>query len=186
MDMNIGLSAWIIMDSNYPEFETGKEYQFALKFHALEFEECREHWPSLTLIDAWYYSFVGQILVAQQSITVLDAGLKCYSWGQRHDRPPKPGDWVAGRLRLGVDPFYWYDGYGRRPDAPALSYRWRVEKILLDTTPLVESTDGTKRRVDPGPGARRHYTAIQKTDAFEDDGGHADYLLQCKLLGSAF
>jgi hypothetical protein len=184
MDMNIGLCAWIIMDGRYPDFETGKEYRFALEFHVLDFEECHEALPSLTLIDAWYYRFVGRILNAHQGITVLDAGLKCYGWGQRHDPPLKPGTWVSGRLSLAVDPFWWRDGYGRRPDAPEISYRWRVERILVDTTPLVASTDGSRRLVDPGPGAPRIYSVIPKTDVFEDDNA-TDYMLQCKLLGPA-
>jgi hypothetical protein len=42
--------------------------------------------------------------------------------------------------------------------------------------------DPTGKIIDPGPQVPRTFRVIQETDAFEDDGGHAFYILQSDLL----
>ena len=57
-------------------------------------------------------------------------------------------------------------------------YTWRVERIQLNGTPWIE----TSSRVTVRDATRQSWIDVPKTDAWEDDGGYASYLLDCVRL----
>jgi hypothetical protein len=59
-----------------------------------------------------------------------------------------------------------------------LVYSWRIDSIFRQTAPYVEVAPGRWAR-DP---ERLGYGEILQTNAWDDDGGHAEYLLSCELL----
>jgi hypothetical protein len=72
------------------------------------------------------------------------------------------GSWISGEISIGIDPFDYFERLAREPDAPCLIYDWQIEKI--------------ERRMGLG------WSEIDKTDAWKDDRGLAEYLLHCKRL----
>jgi hypothetical protein len=183
-NVSIGLSSWIVQDGNYPDFESGKEYRFALEFFSRNLEVRRGGTPSLALIEASDYEFSGEILLCDKELTVLDVGLKCYHDGSMPSRPAS-GQWVVGRLYLGVDPVFWFESHSRRPDVPNLTYLWRLHEILLETTPWEESKDSHGRRMLQRDSVAKTYRSVPRTRAWDDDEGHGHYVLKCELLGLA-
>jgi hypothetical protein len=135
----------------------------------------------LLLLAGSDYRFDGAVLVAESSVTVLEVGILCFQDG----KPPFPtqvGDFVAGELYLGVDPFFWFETHSRVRGRPGLFYRWRVRRILLETTPWIESQDDAGRTVTRGADVERTFEEVQRTDAWSDDEGNANYVLDCELL----
>ena len=66
---------------------------------------------------------------------------------------------------------------------PELRYDWRIRSIWLETTPWLSSIDEKGRT-----SLRRHeeqesFVEVAETNAWEDDGGHAHYLLECERIG---
>lgn len=179
--LSVGLASWIIQDGNYPDFETGKEYRFALEFMPTWVGASQNRTRYLQPKDGCEYSFGGQVVLVWPGVAVLDAGILCYYEGSLSDLPPA-GDYAAGDLYLGVDPFFWFETHCKRWGAPNLFYQWGIEEILLDTTPWIESQDeqGTKaRRRAEGPGS---FSSVPSTNAWEDDDGNAHYVLRCVRL----
>jgi len=59
-----------------------------------------------------------------------------------------------------------------------LMYTWRIDRIRLQTAPFVETTV-IGSRVMVRDQARLGYADIERTDAWNDDGGNGEYLLTC-------
>ena len=170
---NIGLDAWIIQDGNYPDFEVGSEYRFALEFCARELRASRPGAKSLTLIDGADYVFSGECLRSDGRLTVLDVGLKCYCDVELRPHPA-PGHRLAGSIYLGVDPFVWFERYAQREDLPDLFYAWRVHEILQNTVPQ----EGTAQAPPRQRGTEiSTFRSIPSANAREDDDGRAEYVL---------
>ncbi|HMD48685.1 MAG TPA: hypothetical protein VKG79_06295 [Bryobacteraceae bacterium] len=113
-------------------------------------------------------------------ITILDIGILVY----RHtlSQPPLPqGPRIAVQMRLGVDPFSYFESLSKTGDVLPLVYSWKILSIWRQTAPFIETVvEGRKLRIrDP---QQLGYEEIPKTDAWNDDGGHAQYLLRCELL----
>ncbi len=178
---DIGLSAWIIQDGNYPEFEVGREYRFALEVGPEGLIRGAGPLKSLTRLSEAQYAFDAEVLIHEPGLTVLDVGLLCY-----HDGPLakglQAGDFIAGDLYLGVDPFFWAETHSRRPDVPDLYHRWRVSGILLETTPWRDEVDASGRAYKARIEGPRSFSPIERTQAWEDDGGNAHYILRCERL----
>jgi hypothetical protein len=71
---------------------------------------------------------------------------------------------VPIQLTLGVDPFNYFETQNKNGDVLPLVYSWKICSIL---------------RENP---QRLGFEEILKTDAWYDDGGHAEYVLRCDLL----
>lgn len=100
-------------------------------------------------------------------------------------------DFPVGRrfrtqLEFGVDPYFYFERHSKNERVPPLIYSWRISSILRQTAPFIEVV------ADSGPYAGRKmvirdpsklgYQEIAKTDAWQDDGGTAEYILCCDLL----
>ena len=153
---------------------------FALEFYPQEFISASKQTKSLDSIAGPEYRFSGEVIVSEPGVQVLDVGILCYHDGKLTNFPPS-GTFISGRLSLNVDPFYWYETLAQRSNMPNLFYRWRIEKIILETTlwTISEERGGKVIKRVPGP---RTFEEIQRTNAAEDDDGRAYYELKCILL----
>jgi hypothetical protein len=176
----IGLSSWIIQDGNYPDFLHGVN-AFAIEFAGALLEEFvpdQEVQPSLSHLQEHIYDAIGQVVHVADDWWVIDVGVLAF----REHEPPahvRKGAWLRGEISIGVDPFFYFEALGKQSGAPALIYDWDLQKIEMQTSPLIE----VRPRVLARDPAKLGWKEIAKTDAWEDDGGHAEYLLHCSCLG---
>lgn len=174
----VGLAAWIIQDGNYGDFSRGDPAAFALEFHAPHgLEGCDpENPPGRTLTHAGggRYDAVGRVVHLANRWWAIDFGTLAF----KAEPPPRHvelGGWARGEVEFGVDPFLYFEQLAHDPDAPALIYDWTIEKIELQTAPLVEVRPRWRERDQ----ARLGWKEIARIDAWNDDGGSAEYLLHC-------
>jgi hypothetical protein len=177
----VELSSWIIQDGNYGEFARGDQAAFALEFYAshelVTFEPEGTPMPSLINAGAPLYKASGQVVHVADDWWAIDVGIAIF----REETPPysvRPGSWIRGAVHVGIDPFFYFERLAVQPDAPALIYDWTIEKIEMQTAPWIEVRPRLMER-DP---ERLGWKEIDRTDAWKDDGGHAQYLLHCKRL----
>ena len=175
----IGLHSWVIQDGNYGDFAGDAEAAFALEFYAwppLEvFEPASASSPSLTRVEDASYEVVGRVAYVAEDWWVIDAGVLAF----REEVPPpnvRQGSWLRGKVRIDIDPFFYFERLGHQPNAPALVYDWKIEKIDIQTAPFIE-VEPRKFERDP---AKLGWKEIDKTDAWED---HGEYLLHCVRVG---
>lgn len=174
--LNIGLDSWIIQDGNYPDFVTGQKTQFALEFypHSLNMSESKT--PSVTHLKASRYQVCAQVAYVGDRVWVLDMGFLAY----QHTQPPeyaRKGRWVEGEVYIGIDPFMYFENLKNLRGMPDLTYNFRVEQILLETTPWLKEQEIFVRDEQ-----NESYKEIAETDAWNDDGGHAGYILKCVFI----
>jgi hypothetical protein len=175
----LGLDSWIIQDGNYGEFARDADAAFALEFHAsptLEvFEPSSTPSPSLAHVGNAGHEAIGQVVYVADDWWVIDAGLLLF----QEQRPPaqvQQGTWLRGKVYVGIDPFFYFERLGHQSGAPALVYDWKIEKLEVQTAPLIEVRPRTMER----DSSKRSWREIDRTNAWEDDG---EYLLHCIRLG---
>jgi hypothetical protein len=176
--LNVGIDAWIIQDGNYGDFSVGQKAQFALEFypHSLKSSKCKS--PSAALLKASRYQICGQVVYRTKSVWVLDMGFLAYQEGQ----PPRyatKGSWVEGEIYLGIDPFMYFEGLKNMSGMPAMTYGFRIEQILLETTPWLTKSDESGCTMMVRDERNESYREVAETDAWNDDNGHAHYVLKC-------
>lgn len=179
--LSIGLLAWIIQDGNYGDFRRGDVRAFALTFYAANPLTPVPFAPglaaSLRSIGGDAYRVIGRDVHDGGDWQVIDVGVLAYcDHGPPRDIPA--GAPFKGELVLGVDPFPYFERLSKREGAPALIYDWRIERIDIQTAPFI-NRNGVLIR-DP---ERLGWREVRRTDAWGDNGGHAEYLLHCERLG---
>lgn len=177
----IGLSSWIIQDSNYGDFEQSQITEFALEFSPVAFEPSAVEPVTAEPIAEGKYRVTAQIVYRTPEVWVLDFGLRVF----QEARPPKgliAGMFVTGDISVGIDPFFYFERLSALPGMPPLSYAWRIDRIGMQTAPFIEQrlSDGTTYLARDE--ARSLYRDIPRTDAWHDDQGNAEYILHCTLI----
>lgn len=185
--LQIGLSAWIIQDGNYPNFERGSTARFALEFYSERglavidngFEE-----PGLVHRGDGLYSARGVVRFCTNQVWVVDFNdIMAY----REEQPPSevsPGVAVTGELYLGIDPFFYFEKLSGIPGIPPLIYEWQIEGIQMETAPFVDSFEASGRKIRIRDQTKLRRVPVTRTDAWKDDGGLGDYLLECQLVSA--
>jgi hypothetical protein len=176
----IGLSAWIIQDGNYGDFRAGKDVSFAVNFLTTTLVPLEPHTPkvhSVKHLTDDQYRVVGEIVHEQREWRVIDFGIHAYEITPEYAGPAAE-PWVRGEIQLVVDHFSYFERLSKEKDAPPLMYRWHLEQIHILTAPLLESAPGVLRRDKSKWG----WAPVRQTRAWKDDGGFAEYLLDCRLL----
>jgi hypothetical protein len=173
--MKIGLSAWIIQDGNYGDFAVGDEARFALEFHANSHTIISEAPLSAVCIKDSTYCVIAQVVFKKDALTIIDFGYRAFS-EQLLD--VVEGDWIKAAIYIGIDPFMYFEGWARKDGIPEISYTWCINQIFLETTPRIEE----KPRYFVRDKNRFSEVSIQKTDAWKDDEGHGDYVLECEKI----
>jgi hypothetical protein len=156
----------------------GQDIHFALEFwlpRGSELVPVEEQAPCTQHVSEDEYDVIGRVITAEPAV-VIDSGLLVYT---EDERPTvELGQMVAARCHLGVDPFMYFERLGRNDAVPPMMYRWRVNRIRRQTAPLVEVSPRYFERDRTKWG----WEDVQHTDAWEDDGGSADYLLDVERL----
>ena len=182
--VNVGLASWIIQDGNYGEFQAGGEYTFALEFYPHELE------PTAETVDGVSFHLVagadhwvrGNVVYASSSSWVVDFGVLTF----QEEVPPSwavESQAIAGRIYVGIDPFFYMERLKDEPGMPYLFRRWRVQRILLETTPWIESTTEGGGTLIQRANTTPSFTEVPRTDSWKDDNGRAHYVLECELRG---
>jgi hypothetical protein len=181
-EWDIGLAAWIIQDGNYPDFEVGQTAEFAVEFWIPQgsIAQASSAEVSANHLDDCLYDAVAEVVVQTDQITVLDIGILVYEQTPPQ-QPPLPQGRVAVQLRLAVDPFFYFEILSKTGGVLPLVYSWKIMSILKQTAPFIE-TVAEGRRIRIRDQQRLGYEEILKTDAWNDDGGYAEYVLGCNLL----
>jgi hypothetical protein len=178
----VGLDSWIIQDGNYGDFRVGEETHFALEFYPYWTSTTAVQSTQMTRQNSCRYSCQGRYAFLADNVCVLDFGLLAYN----ESRSPsnfKLNDWIEVAIYLGIDPFFYKDRLRNTPGIPPLFYEWLIEKIWLETTPWLENRDEGDRTVRTRNESQEAFREVEKTDAWNDDGGHAHYLLECRRIG---
>jgi hypothetical protein len=185
--LHVGISAWIIQDGNYSDFERGSIRRFALEFHAensLVVVSDGRQAPGLIHHRESEYSAGGIVRFCTDKVWVIDFGsVMAY----RKERPPSgvvPGSFVTGEISLGIDPFFYYEGLYGIPGMPALIYEWEIAGITMETAPIIESFKHPQVKCLARDLTKRGQKPIHKTNAWNDDNGFGDYVLECRLVST--
>lgn len=174
---SIGLAAWIIQDGNYADFSVGDRAEFALEFYAdgdVELVPDSHVHASHRHDDR--YDVVGRVVHVDEGCWVLDFGLLAFHEGVVPERV-MPGQTVRASIGLGVDPFMYFERLSHDPAYPDMVYTWDVQAIRRETAPYVLHGNIWVR-----DQAKLGRIEVPKTDAWNDDGGHGDYLFDCRLV----
>lgn len=181
--LHVGLSAWIIQDGNYGDFEVGQEAKFALEFYPPQDLRAGPPGPAVAEhITASRYRIRGRVVFSGLWAWVIDTGL---FMAFQQATPPiyaVVGNWLEGTIYLGIDPFFYFEELHRVDGMPPLSYKWLVRELLRETTPWNEGTDELGRTLKSRDESRESFLPATKTDAWHDDGGYGHYVLRCDQL----
>ena len=109
-------------------------------------------------------------------VWVIDFGLPAYTEA-RAQQFIQLAAHVEGELYLGVDPFTYKESLWSIPRMPSLFRDFRIESILLETTPLIPGYVGAIATLIRG-NSKESFVEVPRTDARRDD----HYVLQCELL----
>ncbi|HEX4144212.1 MAG TPA: hypothetical protein VHY91_11945 [Pirellulales bacterium] len=179
----VGLSAWIIQDGNYGDFRCNQRTDFALEFYPQECRVTSRSEKRAKLIEGCTYFVVAEVVRASDSDWVIDFGIRAYEQA----RPPamiRSGCWIEAVIYLGVDPFFYFEVLAKSSEMPPLIYPWDVKAIGIETAPYIETRDANGRRISIRDKDKSAFRTIEQTDAWNDDGGNAEYVLDCELADS--
>lgn len=180
-EWEIGLSSWIIQDGNYPDFTVGQHAEFALEFYPTNVRLSESIAKSAKRLAAAKYEITGEIVYLTPEVWVLDFGICAF----QESPPPKVlsvGKSVTAEIYLGIDPFFYFERLYTVPRIPALVYSWKVSSIQQQTAPFVEIHEPSGQNVLIRDQKKLGYGTIEKTNAWNDDEGHGEYVLNCTRL----
>jgi len=138
MDFDIYIDSWIISDGNYEHFCEGETREFALEFYAPD--GLTKVGPSrhFRASGGCTYDVSAEIVCISEEICVFDFGLAAYSESSSTLKAGyQLGDFVQGKITLGIDPFFYFEDLSKMPGVPPLIYEWRINSVEQDTSPLV-------------------------------------------------
>jgi hypothetical protein len=184
MEVWVGLSSWIVQDGNYSDFQVGDIVRFALEFKPIgEVSRVSASHKELSHMAGAEYVAVGE-RVSKDLPPIFDFGVMAYTKPGVDDLldDARTGDFIASRIYLGVDPFFYKEDERGEPGITPLIYAWEIEKILIQTSPFIESVDRNGRKQFIRDPALLGYRELSATDALSDDNGRASYVLVCRKL----
>jgi len=185
-DLQIGLSSWIVQDGNYPDFKSGGRYRFAVEFgpYNVSVEKTAPTSLACRHISGARYEVDAKIVVMTERFWVIDVGVLLFQDAVPHAEAAV-GKGLRGEIYIGVDPFFYFERLQYERGMPNLFYEWRLNKILLETTPWIESRDSAGRTVLTRGDDKEAFIEVDETNAWEDDDGRAHYIFECELLDSS-
>ena len=180
-EYEIGLSSWIVQDGNYDNFEVGQNAEFALEFYSQDYRQSHLHVKSAKRLGAAKYEIIGEVVYLTPEVWVLDFGICAF---QESTAPGGiiTGSFVTADIHLGIDPFFYFERLHALPKMPPLIYSWKIHSIGQQTAPFIETRAASGQKVLIRDEKALGYRPIAKTDAWKDDGGHAEYVLTCAHL----
>jgi hypothetical protein len=188
LNLEIFLSRWIIEDGNYDDFCVGERRKFALEFWASKpLARSAENVISLREQSGHSYDVAGRLVFASDGVWVIDCGVLAYSERESEiDGECKVGDFVRGNLRLGVDPFDYFEQHYKIPSIPPLIYEWHVNSIDQDTTPYILCNDARMYIRDESQRSHQAVRGTAKDLIIPDQGPEfsPEFILYCSKLGT--
>ncbi|MGL6074989.1 MAG: hypothetical protein ACRC8S_12590 [Fimbriiglobus sp.] len=178
----LGLESWIVQDGNYADFRVGDHAKFALEFYPLTIKIARSQETVFERLHTCRYRFRGELVYIDPSVWVIDVGIMAYQWSEPL-LEVKQGDWVEGEGHLCIDPFFYSSELCFLPGMPALHYDWRIRNIFLETTPWINGKNESGRRIRVRDEQRESFVEVAETNAWKDDGGNGQYILECEKIG---
>lgn len=174
----VSMSSWVIQDGNYPDFVTGERRTFALEFFDKGLRDSPPGVHSAVGSGDGFYEIAAEVAYSAKDVVLLDFGLLAYS--DSNEPAATPGSWRSGNVLLEVDHYSYVEFHAKRQGIPPAVYAWTITGIWRQTAPYI---------LDPGTAFKQYirdperlgYTSLDRTDAWHDDGGHADYLFRCRL-----
>jgi hypothetical protein len=178
----IGLDSWIIQDGNYADFHRGNVATFAVEFYPERAAISRVRKASFERIKGSRYRINAKVVFASPQAWVLDFGIMAYN---QQGTPPfaKVGTWIEGDFYLGIDPFFYFEELNELPGMPAMQYDWRIERILLETTPWISTKRPEGGTLMERDKTKESFREVERTNAWEDDEGRGSYELECEKVG---
>jgi hypothetical protein len=178
--INVGLESWIIQDGNYTDFSVGERRRFALDFVAeQDWRTATSPVPHMAHVHGDRYDVTARVAFLSSRTWVIDCGnFLLY----REEPPPKglPESLISGRIRVGIDPFFYREDLRTLPGMPDLYNDFRIEGVELETTPWLPEGDGMRRQT-----GEPTFVDLNRTDAWNDDDGNGTYVLLCRRVTSA-
>jgi hypothetical protein len=126
------------------------------------------------------YRVQAQVVWVLTSAWVVDFGVQAF----QQSTPPNgicKGDWISADIYLGIDPFFYFEDLAHLQGMPPLIYGWFIRKIGIQTAPFIDAVDGKGTRILTRDESQSAYREIEETCAWSDDGGLAEYVLECEL-----
>jgi hypothetical protein len=147
MDLDIYIENWIISDGNYRHFCEGETRDFALEFYApKDLTKVALSSKHFRASSGYTYDVSAEIVFISEAICVLDFGLAAYSESSSTLKAGyQLGDFVQGRISLGIDPFFYFEQLSKISGVPPLIYEWRINSVEQDTSPLVPTEIGGRQ-----------------------------------------
>jgi len=175
--MQISVESWIIQDGNYPDFVVGSKNMFALEFWEPQrpLSKTTSTIKNMVHQQGPKYEVTGKVIVATEGILVLDFGILAYSDKVKLKTTITEGDFLTGTITLGIDYYLYQETLYRDEKMPAMKYEWQIESIFINRGKWRQSGRTLTRINDV-------FENINKTDAWNDDSGRANYHIDCKLL----
>lgn len=174
----ISLSSWVIKDGNYPDFTVGEKRRFALEYFSHDLVPAAPGTRQAHPLGDARYEITAEVVAADDELAVLEFGLLAYS-----DSRPSPaavGDWRHGTMLLEIDCYSYFEIHAKREHVPAAVYSWTITGIWRQTAPFIPGVvQGMKAMVRDQ--SRLGWLWLDRTDAWSDDEGSAEYLLRCRV-----
>jgi len=177
----IGLSSWIIQDGNYPDFTVGQQAEFALELCPQSVCLSDPKVKYAKSLGAAKYEINGEIVFLNPEVWVLDFGLCAF----QQSAPPnglRVGKFVTAEIYLGIDPFFYFERLYMLSWMPPLVYSWIIDSISQQTAPFIETGEPSGQRILVRDQRKLGYRTIKGTNAWNDDEGHGEYVLNCTRL----
>jgi hypothetical protein len=185
LDLQVFLARWIIEDGNYDDFCVGDRRKFALEIWAsAPLAKSAENVMALREQSGHSYDVAGKLVFISDGVWVIDCGVLAYSDRQSEiEGGCTIGDFVQGNMRLGVDPFFYFEQHYKVPSIPPLIYEWQVNSIEQDTTPFILSSDA--RGYIRDESQRSHQSVRGTAKNLIIPGQCPEFILDCSKLGTA-
>jgi hypothetical protein len=183
----IALSSWIIQDGNYLDFKIDQQVEFALEFAITDNAIINsDNQKSVNIMKDCKYKVTAEVIHINDQGWFIDFGLRAYNAGPIM-KGIKVGNSISATIWLGIDYFSYFESFGIDKKVPELIYTWRINKILIQTAPYIEQIyEGpgfmNEKKIKTRDPLKLGYREIAMTDAWRDDAGSAEYILNCENL----
>jgi hypothetical protein len=163
----------------------GDHAEFALEFYAPQPLRLVQNLataaePGLRRVGRARFEIAARVVHLRPHWWVLDAGIRLF----RAEAPPKlirEGSEVTGTCSIGVGTYFYEENLSKEADSPPLIYKWFVDRIKKDETPVIRVGRGRLER----DKARERRTEVAQTEPWMDVPDNQDCVLHCRHLGSA-
>src|SRR5438067_13006493 len=98
-EWNVGMSAWIIQDGNYGDFQRHQKAKFAVEFYPHDFQPIAASETMAQCVEGSRYRVHAQVSSVLKGAWVVDFGVQAF----QQSKPPKgirKGAWLAADIDL--------------------------------------------------------------------------------------